>query len=178
MKLPHWAQLVLAFLIVAITWVMNEQASGQLVVPSVVMTILTVVKTVIGMLTDSVPSALAARRAGLAAAAKASTAMLVVGAALLLGCQGCGGAAGQVGTVVIPPVVDLAACVIKAIGVDLSKGETLDQAFADAESQCLLGHAPSTAERATNDPTVEKIWASVVAAEETQGLRLPDGGAP
>lgn len=175
MTLPNWAKLALGLALVVITWAMNAAAGGQLVLPAVVMTILTVAKTVIGMLTDGVPTAVAAKRARLAAA-RASGVLLFV-AVSALGCQGCG-AAGQIGTVVIPPVVDVAGCIIKVIGVDLSKGETLDQAFSDAESQCLLGHAPSASERAANDPAVQKIWGTVVEADEVRGLRLPDGGTP
>lgn len=173
MKLPHWAQLGLGLAHVIIIWLVAN-ASG-LYLPAAVVTALVLVDKTIALLTDSVPTAMASRRARLAAV-KASGAVLFA-AAFLLGCQGCS-SAGQVVPVVVPPVVDVAACVIKVVSVDLSKGETLDQAFADAEGQCLLGHAPSSAERAANDPTVEKIWATVVAAEETQGLRLPDGGTP
>jgi hypothetical protein len=177
MKLPHWAQLALGLANIILVWIIAHAAPGDLSLPAGVVTILIAVDKVISLFTDSVPTAMAAKRARLAAA-RASGLMLIAAAVTLLGCQGCGGTAGQIGTVVIPPIVDVGACVIKVIGVDLSKGETLDQAFADAEAQCLLGHPPSAAERSANDPTVQKIWGSVVEADEARGLRLPDGGTP
>lgn len=58
MKLPHWAQLLLGLVVVLITWVMQHVASGDLVLPAVAITILTVVKTAVGILSDS-PSTMA-----------------------------------------------------------------------------------------------------------------------
>lgn len=63
MKLPHWAQLLLAFAVVALTWVMQQASAGNLVLPAMAITVLTIVKTAIGMLSDSMKTS-AARAAG------------------------------------------------------------------------------------------------------------------
>jgi len=53
LKLPHWAQLAIALAVIVVTWVMNEQASGALVLPAAVVSVLTVVKTVLGLFSGS-----------------------------------------------------------------------------------------------------------------------------
>lgn len=52
LKLPHWAQLILAFAVLAITWVMTKNASGDIALPAGVISVLTVIKTVIGLFSD------------------------------------------------------------------------------------------------------------------------------
>jgi hypothetical protein len=63
MKLPHWAQLLLGLAVVIITWVMQQNSSGALVLPAVAVTVLTIVKTTIGLMSDSMKTS-AARAAG------------------------------------------------------------------------------------------------------------------
>lgn len=53
-KLPHWAQLVLAFAVVGITWLMQQSSAGNLVLPATLVTVLVAVKTVIGLFSDAV----------------------------------------------------------------------------------------------------------------------------
>lgn len=43
-KMPHWAQLLIAALIVAVTWIMAQQASGDLTLPATAVTVLTLLK--------------------------------------------------------------------------------------------------------------------------------------
>lgn len=160
MTLPNWAKLALGLALVIIVWIMNAQASGQLVLPAVVMTILTVAKTVIGLLTDGVPTAGAAKRAR--RAAMHSVALLAFAAALaLVACQGC--TPSQRGQVVstVGPAVNLVECVYQHV------------------DGCIQAHTPwttctvQTAEACGTDAaSVVSIWASKRAAEAREG----DGG--
>lgn len=98
MKLPHWAQILLGLAVVVITWVMQQNSSGALVLPAVAVTVLTVVKTTIGLLSDSMKTS-AARAAG------AVITMLVLAffsVRVLTACFGPGA---------VVPTVDFAACV-------------------------------------------------------------------
>jgi len=54
LKLPHWAQLVLAFASVAVVWVMQRNASGDLVLPAAAVSALTIINTVIGLFSAQV----------------------------------------------------------------------------------------------------------------------------
>lgn len=53
LQLPHWAQLLVAFLVVAGTWVVQQNAAGNLVLPAAALTALTVILTALGMLSGS-----------------------------------------------------------------------------------------------------------------------------
>jgi len=50
LKLPHWAIVALSFATVALAWVMQHQASGDLVLPASVVSILSLVQGLIGIL--------------------------------------------------------------------------------------------------------------------------------
>jgi len=78
MRLPHWLQLALAFLGVAITWVIQQTTAGNLTLPAVAITVLTALNTTIGLFTDSVQGASDAKR-GLAAAGKALVVLALLG---------------------------------------------------------------------------------------------------
>lgn len=54
MKLPHWLQLLLAFVTVSLAWVMQQHASGNLDLPAEVVTGVTVLNTLLGLFTNAV----------------------------------------------------------------------------------------------------------------------------
>jgi hypothetical protein len=156
MKLPHWAQLALGLAHVIIVWLIAQNASGNLTLAATVVTLLVVVDKTIALLTDSVPSALAAKRARLAAVKISGVFLLLVGAS---GCTPSTG--GQVVTT-IPPAVALVECVYQHV------------------DGCIQAHTPwpactlQTAEACGTDvPTIVSIWASKRAAEAREG----DAGA-
>jgi hypothetical protein len=53
LKLPHWAQLTLALTIVIVTWTVQQTQAGNLVLPATVISVLTLVSTVLGILSSS-----------------------------------------------------------------------------------------------------------------------------
>ena len=107
MKLPHYLQLGAGLAIIIITWIIQQNASGGLVLPAVAITVLTLVKSTLGLLTDSVPTALRAKAAARAARLAALCVFFCgLGA---VACQGC--VNGQPPPVVTPSV-DLAVCIL------------------------------------------------------------------
>ena len=56
LKLPHWAQLMCGFLVVATAWTVQQSNSGDLTLPAVAVSVLTVLQTVLGLLSPSVKS--------------------------------------------------------------------------------------------------------------------------
>lgn len=157
MTLPNWAKLVLGLALVVVMWVMNQITSGALVVPATVGTALAVLKTVLSMLTDGVPTANAMKRAR--RAAMHSVALLAfTGALVLVACQGC--TPSQQGQVVstVGPSVSLVECVYQHV------------------DGCIQAHTPwttctvQTAEACGTDAaSVVSIWASKKAAEAREG---------
>lgn len=77
MNKTNWLKLALGLASVIVVWIMNQQANGTLVLPSSVATVLLIVKTVLGQLTDGVPTVQAKRMAMKAAAKTASVLALV-----------------------------------------------------------------------------------------------------
>jgi hypothetical protein len=54
MKLPHWAIVALGLGTVVIAWVMKAQSAGDLTLPAVAVTALTMVSGVIGILSQGI----------------------------------------------------------------------------------------------------------------------------
>jgi len=157
MKLPHWAQLVLALAVVVITWVMQQAAAGQLVLPAIAITVLTIVKTAIGMLTDSVPTGMAQKRAArLAAGSLSALVLLVLFAFAAVGCSGCGA---SLNPAVVGPSVDLGVCVIESVATDVAAGKPWSVCVTDAVANC-----------GADAVSVSKIWDAHVAAEVKEGI--------
>ena len=52
--LPHWAQMALGVTTVILVWVMQQESSGQLVLPAAAVSAIVLVKTIIGLLTPSI----------------------------------------------------------------------------------------------------------------------------
>jgi hypothetical protein len=63
LTLPHWAGLALGIATIFLTWAMQQQASGQLVLPAIAVTVLVVVSKIVGLLSVSVNPAANARAA-------------------------------------------------------------------------------------------------------------------
>ena len=61
--LHHWAGLALGIATIILTWAMQQQASGQLVLPAIAVTVLVVVSKIVGLLSVSVNPAANARSA-------------------------------------------------------------------------------------------------------------------
>lgn len=163
--------MVLALAVVVITWVMQQAASGQLVLPAIAITVLTIVKTAIGMFTDSVPTGMAQKRALRAAAAAKFGTMLVLMAVFVLGAIGCSGC-GAVNPAVVGPSIDLGVCVIQSVATDVAAGKSWGVCVSDAVANC-----------GADALSVSKIWDAHVAAEVKEGV-VPkpiagrDAGAP
>ncbi len=162
MKLPHWLIVGLGFLLVCGTWVLAENARGDFTLPAQVIasiaTVLQIVKSVLGLTTDSVATTMAAQRARLAAA-RVSGVMLFVLA--LLACRCTPSQQGQVVSTV-PVAVNLVECVYEHV------------------DGCITAHTPwpactvQVAEACGTDAaSVVSIWASKRAAE----ARESDAGA-
>lgn len=174
-KLPHWAFMALGLVAIVITWIMNQQADGQLVLPATVLTVLTVLRTVIGMLAPSVSA-----KVNVAAARRAPTVppmavLLLVGLAFLLvpftgviltACAN-GGAVAPI----VQPVADLTAKII----ADALKGMTVAQIVEDTGAdiltvfEALLG---------SHDASVLKSPAFQEAMTTKLGMARMDAGAP
>lgn len=160
MKLPHWTQLVLAFAVVAITWVMNQASAGQLVLPAVVVTILTAVKTLIGLFTDAVGSGTssgggAVSRVGssgsngptppMAARLGRGVYRLVFPALAVLACAGC--VNGQPTPQTVQDVtigLNAAMCVLTTYATDMQAGKSEGDAIADAAIKCGVSLVQAT----------------------------------
>jgi hypothetical protein len=154
MKLPHWAQLTLGLAVIIITWVMQKQASGDLTLPAIVMTVLVTIKTAIGLLTDGIPTALAAKRARLAAMRAGGLAIF------LLAFVGCSGCSGSQPSQAVNAGVDLAVCVIVTVSADIAANVSWNQCVADAVSKC-----------GADAGQVVSIYTAHQAAEVREGLR-------
>lgn len=154
MKLPHWAQLALALAVVVITWVMNANASGQLVLPALLVTILTIAKTAIGMLTDSVPTAMAAARR--AAGRTLSVGLVLIGLGALTE-EETGCSAAQKSAAVVDGGA-LAACILGSVSSDIAAGKCSGANWPicvqDAAVKC-----------GSDVATVATIWAAHTKAE-------------
>jgi hypothetical protein len=61
LSLPHWAGIAISLAAAILTWVMAEQASGNLVLPATLATLCIVVSKVLGLLTVSVYPAVNAK---------------------------------------------------------------------------------------------------------------------
>lgn len=61
LTLPHWAGIAISLAAAILTWVMAQQASGNLVLPATVATLCIVVSKVLGLLTVSVYPAVNAK---------------------------------------------------------------------------------------------------------------------
>lgn len=122
MKLPHWAQLVLGLAVVVITWIMAQNASGQLVLPAILVTVLTIVKTTIGMLTDSVSTSSARTTGGRAVAIALWLTVGIFGARTLTACALAAKAA--------PSGAALLACIVD----DAAKGDGIAQIAEDCDT--------------------------------------------
>ena len=164
MKLPHWAQLVLGLLVVVIAWVMNQTASGALVLPAAVLTLLTIVKTVIGIMSDAAGVPSQAEKRGFApfklVLALAAAGCLFAGGVAITACPP--------GATVPPTVVDTGACVLDVVSKDMLAGMAFPQAVEDAAIKCFGGAS------AENVAKVQSLWASHLAASDR--MRGLDGG--
>jgi len=138
LKLPHWAQLVLAFAVVAVTWVMNEQANGALVLPAIAVSVLTLVKTVLGLVSDSVSSSKTPPSTG------AGSAGAVVAAALMALVVGC-----SLFHTIEPAAVDCATRVLD----DAAKNMSVAQIVDDVAAPCGMDMAAVIAILATSKDT-------------------------
>lgn len=171
MKLPHWAQLALGLAHVIIIWVIAHASPTDLSLPAIAVTVLVAADKAIALFTDSVPTALAARRARLAAVRSMQLLAFAASFAFLVFAFGCQGCTKEQGQTIIPPIVDVSTCIIRTIADDVAAGKTWAQASDDAIAQCLLGHVPtSDAERAKYAPIVEREWSAVEGADAKRGL--------
>lgn len=140
MKLPHYVLVALSLVVVILTWVIAEQAKGDLAVPAqflaAIVSAVKLIDTVIAMCSDSVSSGLAQKRALAAAATKVSGVILFV---LALGALGGGLTACAQIQAVLPELDAIEAVVVK----DLAANDTDGQIAADV---CQLLGGTSTAD--------------------------------
>jgi heme A synthase len=87
-KLPHWAQLLFAFLAVALAWLMQQQTSGNLTLPAWGVTILSLVNVALGWWSTSVSPSLNAKAVAKKIATAGLSAMIIlfVSAPILAAC--------------------------------------------------------------------------------------------
>lgn len=157
LKLPHWAQLVLAFVVVSIAWAMKEQAAGELTLPASVVTILTLVNTVIGIFSNSA-------KLSKAAASIATKTLGLLALVFVVGCSALGAVA---------PVLDCGS----AIAADAAKGMSIAQIVEDLSGRCGLDVAGVIAVLAkSTDPTVTSSPAYAEAMRARSAFTLTDGG--
>lgn len=109
MKLPHYVLVVFGAVGVVLTWVMDQQAQGQLTIPATVMTLLLVAKTAIGILSSSASDNVnkeAVRRA----ATKASGLLCLCLTLSALACSSC---TKEQGSQAVQVSVDATICVLQ-----------------------------------------------------------------
>jgi hypothetical protein len=56
-KLPHWAMVLVSLVSIVLAWGLKENASGELVLPAVVLGIVPIVQTLLGFFSPSVTGA-------------------------------------------------------------------------------------------------------------------------
>jgi predicted small lipoprotein YifL len=162
LKLPHWAQLALAFAVLTVTWVTQQQASGNLTLPATVVSVLTVVNTIMGLLSPS------AKRSSAPATQRGFTRFVVMAILAMLPIAACG----LFGSVE-PPIADCAGRVL----ADAAKGMTIVQIVEDVGGPCSLDAAQvMAAVLASQDPSVQKSKAYAEAIEARQLLTPKPGG--
>lgn len=168
MKLPHYAQLLLGLLVVVITWVMQQASSGALVLPAIAITVLTIVKTAIGMLTDS-PSTMAKLKAA-SLVTKTLVCWLGIAAGCfflgtILACQACSPPT----PAVIAPTVDTVLCILTTYATDEAGGMQPIAIIADVGAKCNA-----------DAQTIASVWGAHVHAAivdpSPKVMPLLDGG--
>lgn len=108
LKLPHWAQVVLACAALVISYLIHQQSAGQLDLPAALVAGLTVANTILGLVTQAAFGSASApsKPAGFVSL----NALLLCLAAGLAGCMGCAWLKSN--PQVVSSVSDIAACVL------------------------------------------------------------------
>lgn len=131
LKLPHWAQMLIALAAVVVTWIMQQSAAGTLVLPAVAMTALVVLNTIIGILS---PSAKPSVNASAVKAAAATTILLLALGAGIVTTQ----------TACAQPVLPTIVKVEQVVEADLAAGVSDSQLASDV-CKALGGSATTDA---------------------------------
>jgi hypothetical protein len=163
MKFPQWLLVILSFAIVTLTWVLAENAKGDFVLPAQVVagltTGLTILKTVVGLTTDSVKTTLARARV---VATLGSAGML-----LALVCAACTPTTSAQGAATVQPAVSLIACVLPRVVACATA--TPPTPWPTCTEQTALACGSDVA-------SIVSIWAAhkqAMALESSAGLRYP-----
>lgn len=114
MKLPHWLIVGLGAVLVALTWLTSQSASGAITLPGWYPTVSSLIVVVLGALGITSTSASPSANARAAAAAKSLGVLALL--ALMLGCgSGCGGSGVPQ---VVAPTLDTFVCVLSNASTD------------------------------------------------------------
>jgi hypothetical protein len=154
MKLPHWASVLIALAVVIIAWVLQQNSTGNIVLPVVAVTILSLIQPLLAALSPSVVNSTNVK----AVAVKAATGVLMlVGVVVLAGCKG--------------PVFPVLESIEQTVATDLASGASDEQMASDV-CKDLGGSALTDSVCAGAAAIVTDVVAALVESGSISGATL------